>query len=664
MDIDRMISSDPAYPPQCGMGLMAVLWHPVRTDQRSQASFEYRCFYVLRIDASRGPGFSAASVTLSLALVHAVFPGLHLLTCPEMLLFWVASFLWVAACLSQTVQDADDTDPGMFYTGLWVPDGDPNTFNHHDTWTNQSGASVSFDFIGTQIKVFVTRRPVGTYLSKASFSIDGGTADIWQTEDPVTAISYENLIYTSKTLSPVQHRITVTNLGAIFWLDYMEYTVASAPPGGNPPSSTSTPAQTQNSSPANSATSSAKSTSSPTQSSTNGAGGNQQSSNSQTHRSSPSPTSGGSASATSGTTSASASGSTTGPGGTVGDLGSSWTAGGTWPTDTSAPATGAAGSSSSHTGMIVGVVVGVLGGLALLLSALWWLRMRNQAKRHALDSLAATPFADPSPHPSVYFSKDRPPNSPPPMTQRQMLPLPNNRYAPASDPGGYDQASYRASSVHRAHSEPADPSAAKQLALFRAHEASPHPVPYSDLSSNVVTPSAATAGHSLLRPGEIILEAIPAEHLQVPPQVGSSRVSAPSVPETMQPSVQTHSTRTAPASRSAWFARALSLSSARYEDPALASTTSPSMFTDSAYATSPVSPPSATSGSSSHRPLYFRVLRRSRDGGVRLAGGRPGSQDAQMWSPAAYDDVLEVLSESSTMPPSYAQYTHSSVSGG
>ncbi|KAI0327404.1 hypothetical protein GY45DRAFT_1373202 [Cubamyces sp. BRFM 1775] len=595
-----------------------------------------------------------------------------------LLLFWAASFLWVAACLGQTVKDADDTDPGMFYTGLWVPDGDPNTFGHHDTWTNQSGASVSFDFIGTQIKVFVTRRPVGTYLSKASFSIDGGAADIWQTEDPVTAISYENLIYTSKTLSPVQHRITVTNLGAIFWLDYMEFTVATAAPGGNPPSSTTTPVQTQSSSPpANSPTSPAKSTPSPTQATTNGGGGNQQSSNSQTHRSSPAPTSGGSASATSGTGTASASGSAIGnsPGATSdGGLGYSstgWGAwgsgdhgGGAWPTGNSAPATGAASSSSSHTGMIVGIVVGVLGGLALLLATLWWLRMRKQAKQHALDSLAATPFADPSPHPSVYFSKDRPPNSPPPMIQRHMLPLPNNRYAPASDPGGYDQASYRASSVHRAHSEPADPSTAKQLALFRAHEASPHPVPYSDLSSNVVAPSAATAGHSLLRPGEIILEAIPAEHLQIPPEAGGSRVSAPSVPETIQPSVQTHSTRAVPASRSAWFARALSLTSARYEDPALASTASPSMFTDSAYASSPVSPPSATSGSSSHRPLYFRVLRRSRDGGVRLAGGRPGSQDAQMWTPAAYDDVLEVLSESSTMPPSYAQYTHSSVSGG
>ncbi|KAI0363776.1 hypothetical protein BV20DRAFT_87030 [Pilatotrama ljubarskyi] len=102
------------------------------------------------------------------------------------------------------------------------------------SWTNQSGASVSFDFIGTQIKVFVSRRPVGTYLSNASFSIDGGVPTFWTTSDPVNAQSDRDLVYTSRSLSPTQHLITVTNFGAFFWFDYMEFTVASQPPGGNP----------------------------------------------------------------------------------------------------------------------------------------------------------------------------------------------------------------------------------------------------------------------------------------------------------------------------------------------------------------------------------------------------------------------------------------------
>ncbi|KAI0649625.1 hypothetical protein C8Q79DRAFT_334923 [Trametes meyenii] len=139
---------------------------------------------------------------------------------------YILFLLVVAWRVRGQTENVDDTNVGMFYTGLWIPDGDPNTFGHHDTWTNQSGASVSFDFIGTQIRVFVTRRPSGTYLSKASFSVDGGAPTIWETSDPVLEISYRNLVYTSDTLAPIQHRITVTNLGQIFWLDYMEYTIA------------------------------------------------------------------------------------------------------------------------------------------------------------------------------------------------------------------------------------------------------------------------------------------------------------------------------------------------------------------------------------------------------------------------------------------------------
>ena len=54
----------------------------------------------------------------------------------------------MTVCLGQDAQDADDMNPGMYYTGLWVPHADSNAFGCHDTWTNQTGATVSFDFIG------------------------------------------------------------------------------------------------------------------------------------------------------------------------------------------------------------------------------------------------------------------------------------------------------------------------------------------------------------------------------------------------------------------------------------------------------------------------------------------------------------------------------------
>ncbi|KAI9070288.1 hypothetical protein FKP32DRAFT_1670473 [Trametes sanguinea] len=577
-----------------------------------------------------------------------------------MLSFWAATLIWsLVSVRAQQVEDVDDTNPGMFYTGSWIPDGDPHTFGSHDTWTNQSGASVAFDFIGTQIKVFVTRRPVGTYLSNASFSIDGGAPEFWTTEDPVTALSYKNLVYTSKSLSPAQHRITVTNWGFVFWLDYMEYIVASAPPGGNPPTATTnTPTPTHSSpQPTNSSPNITPTPTNSAQSQTES--GNTVSGNgSQTSRPSPGSSSSGSGgkSATSGAgASGDGSGSMSAYGGSSG-----WSYSKGWPSSTglAAPATASSSSSSSRTGMIVGIVVGVLGGIALLLAALWWLRMRSQAKQRALNSLAATPFAGLSPDPSAYFTKDHPPSTPPPMIQRSMLPLPMSRFAPASDPGAPGYPSSIPSSEPRPLSEPAGPHPSKYVEASRAYEAAPQPAPYSDISTYAIPPSSATAGH-----GEIILEAIPAEHADM--LAGRRPASVPSVPETAQPSAHSHSTRNMPPSRSAWLARALSLSSARYRDPALGSTTAAtSTLSDTtAYASSPVSAPSATSGSSSHRPLYFRVLRRSRDGGVRIAGGRPGARGSQMYTPAEYDDVLEVLSESSTMPPSYAQYSHSAVSG-
>ncbi|KAH9848576.1 hypothetical protein C2E23DRAFT_432275 [Lenzites betulinus] len=183
-------------------------------------------YYVLSPAACFPPSRSVlAAVSLwSMATNSAIYPP------APFGISWSWSFVllcFVTLALAE-VQDADDTNPGMFYTGIWTPDGDPNAFGSHDTWTNQSGASVSFDFIGTQVSVFVTRRPIGTYLTNASFSIDGGPPTFWTTSDPVPAISYKNLVYTSRSLSRAQHRITVTNLGKFFWLDYMEYTVAGA----------------------------------------------------------------------------------------------------------------------------------------------------------------------------------------------------------------------------------------------------------------------------------------------------------------------------------------------------------------------------------------------------------------------------------------------------
>ncbi|OJT05179.1 hypothetical protein TRAPUB_4004 [Trametes pubescens] len=524
---------------------------------------------------------------------------------------WGVALLMLATCVLADVQDADDTNVGMFYTGLWVPDGDPNTFGKHDTWTNQSGASVVFDFIGTEISVFVTRRPVGTYLSNASFSIDGGPPTLWTTSDPVPAISYKNKVYTSPSLPPAQHRITVTNLGEIFWLDYMEYTVASVPPGGNPPagttstSSTDVPSASSTDAPSTSSTdtqaSSVAAAPAGTATSAPGARTSTAAPVTNTQTSSVSGVPAGTAAPATGTQSTAAPATDAHT-----DTQPSTSSIIAVPTGTAAPASATSSSSSSHTGVIVGIVVGVLGGIALLVSAIWWLRLRSQARQFAL---AATPFANTS-RPDVY----------PPMTQRGMLPLPSSRHAPASEPGGYHDRLAPGDLVERAQSEPAGRSSSKHNTFFQAHEAPPHSVPYHSLYVPVSSPSSVSAGDT-----DIILEAIPEDQIRMSP--GTGLAGSPSTPEMAS----------ARSVRSTWLPRALTFSSASQRSVS-----------------------NATSPPVSRGPRYFRVLRQSRDGGVRIAGGRLGERDAQPWTPAAYDDALDVRSESSTMPPSYAQFASSS----
>ncbi|KAI8989220.1 hypothetical protein BD414DRAFT_571887 [Trametes punicea] len=498
------------------------------------------------------------------------------------------------------VQDADDTNPGMFYTGPWLPDDDPNSFGHHGKWTNQCGASVFFDFIGRQIEVLVTRRPVGTYLSNASFSIDGGPPDFWTTDNLVPAISYKDLIYTS--LSPTQHRITVTHTGKVFWLDYMDYIFATtASPGGDPKTggTSSTSSLSLNSESTIASTNPSlilRATEATLSSPRRARRGIPQS---ETPRR---PVPGGiPLSRSTNHTSASSVASLT-----------------------------ATSNLSSHAGMIAGIVVGVLGDVTLFLSAVWWLRMRAQAKVRTLQSLAATPSA----------------STPAAMAESGMLPLPTTQYAPVIPP-----------SELRPQSGPADSPARKELELFRAHEDSPYPVPYSELSASAERPSSA-----LLRPGDMISFRRFPRNLSMSCLAEAQRAFPMYQRRHIPPAKQSTYAQDPSISRRMARTRAIALFHAVPRPGTLVHNVAlrdvkHGLRLVCRYRTS------ATSGSSSHRSLYFRVLRRSRDGGMRIAGGRLGDRNAQTWIPAEFGDVLRVVSESSTMPPSYAQYSQSAASG-
>lgn len=114
----------------------------------------------LCLQPSRRPyGFFSARFLVSSTLHPSCQCCMGPFSSPNMAYLRGLAVLILATRVLADVQDADDTNVGMFYTGLWVPDGDPNTFGKHDTWTNQSGASVVFDFIGKPYSVMPCPSP-------------------------------------------------------------------------------------------------------------------------------------------------------------------------------------------------------------------------------------------------------------------------------------------------------------------------------------------------------------------------------------------------------------------------------------------------------------------------------------------------------------------------
>ncbi|TBU27354.1 hypothetical protein BD311DRAFT_778985 [Dichomitus squalens] len=364
------------------------------------------------------------------------------------------------------VATADDTDAGMFYSGLWVPDGDPNTFGHHDTWTNQSGASVSFDFIGTQIQVFATRRPAGTYLTNVSFSVDGGAPTLWLSEDFVPQITYQNLVYTSGDLSPTQHQLTITNLGGIFWLDFVQYETAdSAPVTSNAPGTTTSAPRSTTSETAAPPFSTSQHLSTVFQTQTA----------STTSSTSPETSSSGTvpgSSMTTGTTvlrpPTDLSVSTPQTSTTGGAPVQSPSPGSTTDGNTGLSAAPAATGSSSKTSIIVGVVVGVVGVIALLLAAFWWLRMRR--KSQTSDKSAAMPYDTAHTPEAAQFSKGQLLASPAVQTPDSWsrMPLVSERGPPSTD----SSLSSPGFSHYTHNVEPLDADAAGFLEKLRADQAS------------------------------------------------------------------------------------------------------------------------------------------------------------------------------------------------
>ena len=61
---------------------------------------------------------------------------------------WALAASQLASFVYAGTVDVQDNDPGMVYSGFWLEDPQPFAHGGFEHWTNQTGASVYYDFKG------------------------------------------------------------------------------------------------------------------------------------------------------------------------------------------------------------------------------------------------------------------------------------------------------------------------------------------------------------------------------------------------------------------------------------------------------------------------------------------------------------------------------------
>ncbi|KAF9032519.1 hypothetical protein BDZ89DRAFT_901471, partial [Hymenopellis radicata] len=122
----------------------------------------------------------------------------------------------------------DDADVRLKYSkGDWTPSGNSNEYNSTTHGTYNAGATMSFVFNGTMVKVY------GTIISKdgsnapdpiSTYTVDGGGSTTFA---PVTLpqVQYRQLHFHSADLQPGEHTLVMESVApdAGIWLDYLLY---------------------------------------------------------------------------------------------------------------------------------------------------------------------------------------------------------------------------------------------------------------------------------------------------------------------------------------------------------------------------------------------------------------------------------------------------------
>ncbi|KAJ8522186.1 hypothetical protein ONZ45_g1231 [Pleurotus djamor] len=126
----------------------------------------------------------------------------------------------------------DDTDPRVKYSSGWHRDGGPNEYNTSVHATSTAGASFTFKFNGTSVKVLgtLTQEGFAGSFPNTSYVLDG-TTPISFAGKPSPRVQYSQLFYQSPVdLPDTEHTLigTCVDQGSLVWIDFFVVTSPSA----------------------------------------------------------------------------------------------------------------------------------------------------------------------------------------------------------------------------------------------------------------------------------------------------------------------------------------------------------------------------------------------------------------------------------------------------
>ncbi|KAK0463104.1 uncharacterized protein EV420DRAFT_1732556 [Desarmillaria tabescens] len=123
----------------------------------------------------------------------------------------------------------DDQDADVAYTGSWTSAGSAMEYSQTIHASNETGASMSYNFTGTYISVYGDYDPRGS--CSLVFSLDGKSTEV--NTPQINATAHHRQIWASSQLSDGNHtlvysvdschRNNATSSGTYGWFDYILY---------------------------------------------------------------------------------------------------------------------------------------------------------------------------------------------------------------------------------------------------------------------------------------------------------------------------------------------------------------------------------------------------------------------------------------------------------